>query len=175
MSKIKKQPDFKPSMAWLLKNPWCFLGFGFGSGLAPKAPGTFGTLPALPITALLLTLGMSSIGIVILSVILFVVGIHICNVSEQKVGVEDYGGIVWDEIVAMMLILAFVPMTWTAWAIAFAVFRFFDAVKPWPIRWLDAHMSGGLGIMVDDILAAVFSLVVLFGLYASFGILVWSW
>jgi phosphatidylglycerophosphatase A len=99
-----------------------------------------------------------------ISMVMFVIGIYICDVSEKKIGVPDYGGIVWDEIAAMVLILAFVPMSWVNWAIAFAVFRLFDAVKPWPIRWFDRYMSGGLGIMVDDLIAAFFSLAVLYGL-----------
>ena len=73
-------------------------------------------------------------------------------------GRQDYGGIVWDEIAAMALVLFFVPQTWAWWLAAFAVFRFFDALKPWPIRWFDARIHGGLGIMLDDLLAAVFSL-----------------
>ena len=139
----KQKPAFRPTFAWLLRRPACFLGFGFGSGLAPIAPGTFGTLPAL------------------LCLPLFAVGIWICNQTEAALGVHDYGGIVWDEIVAMLLVLAFTPNTWAWWLAAFAAFRFFDAVKPPPIRWFDRQVSGGFGVMLDDIIAALMSLLLI--------------
>lgn len=149
--------NFKPDLAWLKARPVCFLGFGFGSGLAPFAPGTFGTLPALPIAFILHLIGISGWWLVAFCAILFVWGIRICSQTERELGIYDYGGIVWDEIVAMMTVLAFVPFKWTWWLAAFLVFRFFDAVKPWPIKWLDARLHGGLGIMLDDIVAAVFT------------------
>lgn len=157
----KQKPAFKPTFKWLLQNPIRFLGFGFGSGLAPKAPGTFGTLPALPLAWILLFLNSGKIGLIILSVVLFFIGIWICNVTERDLGVHDYGGIVWDEIVAMLLILAFVPQTVLWWLMAFLVFRFFDAVKPPPIKWFDQKVSGGFGVMLDDIIAAIMSIMVL--------------
>lgn len=157
----KQKPAFKPTLKWLLQNPIRFLGFGFGSGLAPKAPGTFGTLPALPLAWILLFLNSGKIGLIILSVVGFFIGIWICNVTERDLGVHDYGGIVWDEIVAMLLILAFVPQTVLWWLMAFLVFRFFDAVKPPPIKWFDQKVSGGFGVMLDDIIAAIMSIMVL--------------
>lgn len=153
--------ECKPTLLWLLRRPVCLLGFGFGTGLAPKAPGTFGTLPALPITAALFAAGLGAWQIVFLCIILFFIGIYICGATEKALGVADYGGIVWDEIVAMMLVLAFVPQTFAWWLAAFVVFRLFDALKPWPIKWFDARLHGGFGIMWDDILAALFSLLVL--------------
>lgn len=153
--------DFKPTFAWLKSRPLCLLGFGFGSGLAPVAPGTFGTLAALPPAFLLHLAGVSGWWLAALCAILFVFGIRICGHAEQASGIPDCGGIVWDEIVAMLLVLAFVPFYWAWWLAAFAVFRFFDAFKPWPIKWLDARVHGGLGIMLDDVLAAVFTLLVL--------------
>lgn len=153
--------NFKPDLAWLKARPVCFLGFGFGSGLAPFAPGTFGTLPALPIAFILHLIGISGWWLAAFCAILFVWGIRICSQTERELGIHDYGGIVWDEIVAMMTVLAFVPFKWTWWLAAFLVFRFFDAVKPWPIKWLDARLHGGLGIMLDDIVAAVFTVWVL--------------
>ena len=153
--------DFKPTFGWLLSRPICLLGFGFGTGLAPKAPGTFGTLPALPLVWLCLSLGISGGWLVLLCLLLFIVGIKICDVTERELGIQDYGGIVWDEIVAMMLVLAFVPQTFFWWLSAFVLFRLFDAVKPWPIRWFDARVHGGFGIMLDDVIAAGFTLLVL--------------
>ncbi len=157
----KPQPAQRPTWRWLLQRPWCFLGFGFGSGLAPVAPGTFGTLPALPIAALLAAAGISGWWLALLCVPLFVIGIHICNATEAALGVHDYGGIVWDEIVAMLLVLAFVPPHWGWWLAAFLVFRLFDALKPPPIHWFDRHVSGGFGVMLDDLIAALLSLAVL--------------
>ncbi len=153
--------EFKPTFSWLLSRPICLLGFGFGTGLAPKAPGTFGTLPALPLVWLCLSLGISGGWLVLLCLLLFIVGIKICDVTERELGIQDYGGIVWDEIVAMMLVLAFVPQTFFWWLSAFVLFRLFDAVKPWPIRWFDARVHGGFGIMLDDVIAAGFALLVL--------------
>lgn len=101
-----------------------FLGFGFGTGLAPVAPGTFGTLPALPMAFVLILLGIEGWWLAGLSALLFVAGIKICGDTERALGRQDYGGIVWDEMVAMMLVLAFVPFYWGWWLAAFAVFRF---------------------------------------------------
>jgi len=94
-------------------------------------------------------------------VVLFFWGVRICSHTERELGIQDYGGIVWDEIVAMLLVLAFVPFRWKWWLAAFVLFRVFDAVKPWPIKWFDARIHGGLGIMLDDIIAAFFTLFVL--------------
>lgn len=154
-----------PHFSWLLARPVCLLGFGFGSGLAPIAPGTFGTLPALPLAWGLIMAGVSLSTYLVLVCIMFLAGVYICGETERQLGIQDYGGIVWDEIVAMMLLLAFVPLTWLAWLLAFIVFRFFDAVKPWPIKWLDSRIHGGLGIMIDDIIAAVFSIAVMYILF----------
>lgn len=137
------------------------LGFGFGSGLAPVAPGTFGTLPALPMAFLLHLIGVTGWWMAVLCAILFVWGIYICRHTEISLGVQDYSGIVWDEIVGMMLVLAFVPFYWAWWLAAFILFRMFDALKPWPIKWFDARVHGGFGIMLDDFIAALFTLLVL--------------
>lgn len=151
----------KPTFSWLIQRPICYLGFGFGTGLAPVAPGTFGTLPALPIAYILIHLGISGMGLALLCLPLFLLGIYICEYTERTLGIADYGGIVWDEIVAMMFILAFVPFTWTWWLLAFAVFRLLDASKPFPIKWFDQRIHGGFGIMLDDMLAAVMSVAIL--------------
>lgn len=153
--------EFKPDFAWLKQRPLCFFAFGFGSGLAPVAPGTFGTLPALPIAFVLYLLGVTGWWLAVLCVVLFFWGVRICSHTERELGIQDYGGIVWDEIVAMLLVLAFVPFRWKWWLAAFVLFRVFDAVKPWPIKWFDARIHGGLGIMLDDIIAAFFTLFVL--------------
>ena len=154
----KPVPAFPITWQWLVKRPVCFIGFGFGTGLASKAPGTFGTLPALFIAGLLLGCGLGKFGLAVLSVILFFIGIWICDVTERSIGVHDYGGIVWDEIAAMMLVLACVPQGLGWWLAAFAAFRFFDAVKPPPIRWFDQKVRGGFGVMLDDFIAALFAI-----------------
>lgn len=153
--------DLKPHFRWLVQRPVCFLGFGFGTGLAPVMPGTFGTLPALPLVCVLQFLGVSAWGLTALCAILFVAGIRICDVTERELGVSDYGGIVWDEIVAMMLVLAWVPYSLGWWSAAFVAFRFFDMLKPWPIKWFERRFHGGFGIMLDDVIAAILAVSVL--------------
>ncbi|RXZ42754.1 phosphatidylglycerophosphatase A family protein [Crenobacter cavernae] len=151
----------KPDFAFLTRHPAHFIAFGFGSGLAPRAPGTFGTLVALPLYALLAAAGLSAIQIAWLCVPLFVVGCWASAVACRALGVHDHGGIVIDEIVAMLAVLAFAPESIAGWGAAFVLFRLFDIAKPWPIRWLDARVHGGFGVMVDDALAALFAVVVL--------------
>lgn len=153
--------DFKPTFSWLKKQPLCLLGFGFGTGLAPFAPGTFGTLPALPSAFVLHLAGLSDGGFALVCAAMFVAGIKICAHTEKQLGRQDYGGIVWDEIAAMMLVLAYIPFKWHWWLAGFVLFRLFDAAKPWPIKWLDARIHGGLGIMLDDFVAALMTLGVL--------------
>jgi phosphatidylglycerophosphatase A len=139
-----------------------FLAFGFGSGLARVAPGTFGTLAAFPLFFLMLPLPLSTY--LALVTALFVAGIWICGTTGRDIGVHDHGGIVWDEIVAMLLILAFTPHTWLWISAAFLLFRLFDIWKPFPIRQCDAHLQGGFGVMFDDLLAALYALLALKGL-----------
>lgn len=138
-----------------LRDPVHFIAFGFGSGLAPKAPGTFGTLAAVPLYLLLVQLPF--IGYMTAVAVAVVFGIWVCGESARKLGVHDHGGIVWDEIAGFLLMMAVVEPTWANIAAGFILFRLFDIVKPWPIGWLDRHVDGGLGIMVDDLLAAVYA------------------
>ncbi len=144
-----------------MRHPAHFLAFGFGAGLAPKAPGTWGTLIALPLYyGLMLWLNPSQL--LILIALAFVAGIYICAVAGRNLGVADYGGIVWDEIVAMWLVLVFTPAQPMWWAVAFGLFRLFDIWKPFPINWLDAHVKNGFGVMLDDLLAALFAIASLY-------------
>ncbi|MEE4161704.1 MAG: phosphatidylglycerophosphatase A [Woeseiaceae bacterium] len=145
--------------AVVLRDPVHILAFGFGSGLAPFAPGTFGTLVALPLFWLTRDLAVAlQLGVALLAAI---AGIWICGESSRRLGVHDHGGIVWDEIVAMYLVLIVAPLTVAGWIAAFALFRVFDIVKPWPIRDLDHRLGGGLGIMLDDLVAALYAAVLL--------------
>jgi phosphatidylglycerophosphatase A len=136
-----------------------FIALGFGSGLATRAPGTMGSLVALPLAIPLLWLTPIQLGIFLL--LAFGFGIYCCEKTSQRMAVQDPGAIVWDEIVAMWLVLGFVPAQWPWWLAAFLLFRLFDIAKPWPIRWLDQHIKGGLGIMLDDVLAAIYAIVLL--------------
>ena len=143
----------------VLTDPVNFLAFGFGTGLAPKAPGTVGSLPGILLAWFTLDMGLAvQLGI---ATALFVAGIWICGESARRIGVHDHGGIVWDEICGMYVTLLLAPPTLLGYALAFGLFRVFDIVKPWPIRDLDHRLGGGLGIMLDDLAAAVYALILL--------------
>jgi phosphatidylglycerophosphatase A len=152
-----------PTFMQLLRSPTLLLAFGFGSGLSPKAPGTVGTLAAIPLWWLLAQLPLSSYLILVL--FSAVVGIYICGFAAKKLGVHDHGGIVWDEFVGFWIAMAALPPTWTSLLLGFVLFRLFDILKPWPISWLDKKVSGGFGIMIDDVIAglAAAALIALFG------------
>lgn len=147
------------SAGQILRDPLLLLAFGFGSGLAKKAPGTFGTLVAVPICLLLEPMGLTVYSLVTLVAVL--AGIYICDQAAKKLQVHDFGGIVWDEVAGLMITLWGVPLTWQNLLLGFALFRLFDIVKPWPIRWLDRHVQGGFGIMIDDVLAGLMAAVFL--------------
>ncbi|ABE54436.1 phosphatidylglycerophosphatase [Shewanella denitrificans OS217] len=138
-----------------LKNPVHFLALGFGSGLAAKAPGTFGTLAAVPLYLLLAQLSLP--WYLAITVFCSVIGIYICGQAAKDMGVHDHGAIVWDEVAGLLITMIAAPQGVIWLAIGFGLFRFFDIVKPWPIRWLDAKVHGGFGIMIDDVLAGVFA------------------
>jgi len=145
-----------PTIKFLLAHPAHFFGLGFGSGLAPKAPGTFGTLVGFPLFWLI---SNYSFGVqLIIIAALFLVGIYFCDVTGKALGVADHGGIVWDEIVAMMLVLTVTPPHWAGWLVAFLLFRLFDIWKPFPIRYFDAKLKNGFGVMFDDLLAAAYAM-----------------
>ena len=129
------------------------LAFGFGSGLSPKAPGTMGTLAAIPLWWLLAQLPLGTYLIVVL--IAAVAGIVICGRAADRLGVHDHGGIVWDEFVGFWIAMAALPVTWQSLILGFVLFRLFDILKPWPISWLDRRVSGGFGIMIDDVIAGI--------------------
>lgn len=139
-----------------MKNPVHFLAFGFGSGLAPKAPGTFGTLAALPVWWLAAQLPLWGYVVVLLAVI--AVGPYLCGRTAKDLGVHDHGGIVWDEIAGFLLTMLLVPVSWYGALAGFVLFRLFDIAKPWPIGWLDRQVEGGTGIMVDDLMAGLYAL-----------------
>jgi phosphatidylglycerophosphatase A len=139
----------------LLRHPLGLLGFGFGSGLVPFAPGTAGTLAAIPIYLGLRGLHLG--GYLAVVGILFAAGIPACAHTARRLGVHDHPAIVWDEIVGFLVTMIAAPPGWTAIIAGFVLFRLFDIVKPWPIRWCDRRVGGGLGIMLDDLLAGAFA------------------
>jgi len=139
----------------LIKRPVCFLGLGFGSGLAPKAPGTFGTIAAIPIC--LLMQNLSLVTYLVLTVIAFIVGIWICQKSADWLGKEDPSAVVWDEIVGYLVTMIAAPQGWQWVVLGFVLFRFFDILKPWPISIADKELHGGFGIMLDDVIAGIFA------------------
>lgn len=146
-----------PSTVWT--NPIHFLAFGFGAGTLPIAPGTWGTLIAIPLY--LLVSGLPLLIYSAITLIIILAGIWICDVAEKATGVRDHSGIVWDEIAGFFVTMLAAPhgLIWVV--IGFILFRIFDIWKPWPIHWLDQHLNGGLGIMVDDVIAAIYAWIVL--------------
>lgn len=152
----------------IFRDPILFFAFGFGSGLSPIAPGTCGTLVAIPFFLLLQPLGMAPY--MALVGLATVVGVWICTQASRKVGVHDHQGIVWDEIVGYWITMAGIPVSVETVFSGFVLFRFFDIVKPWPIRPIDRFVDGGLGVMLDDVVAGIFAWIVLYGL-VYFGLL----
>lgn len=145
-----------PDIKFLFSHPVHFLSLGFGSGLSKKAPGTFGTLIGMPIFFLIYGFSLTQQLLVITA--LFGVGIYLCAFTGKAIGVVDHGSIVWDEIVAIMLVLTFTPLQWPWWLAAFLLFRLFDIWKPYPIRMLEAKYKNGFGVMFDDLLAAIYAI-----------------
>jgi phosphatidylglycerophosphatase A len=149
-----------PTFRQLLGNPVHFLAFGFGSGLFTKAPGTAGTL--LGILAWMFLVKLSLVTYTIVIVIAALAGIYFCGKTARDLNVHDHSGIVWDEIVGIWLAMILVPVTWGWVFVGFLLFRFFDILKPWPISWIDKNISGGIGIMADDLLAGGFTAIILY-------------
>lgn len=148
-----------PDLKALLTSPSHFFAFGFGSGLAPFAPGTFGTLAAIPLYWLLQYLPTLAYGVMLVGT--FALGVYWCERSSRALGVHDHPGIVWDEMVGYWLTMFLAPAGWLWMLVGFALFRIFDILKPWPVSLADKNVYGGLGIMLDDILAAVYAWLVL--------------
>ena len=156
------ETDDKTISRQVLTDPVNFVAFGFGTGLAPVAPGTVGSLPGILLFWLTMDFGLYvQLGI---AAALTLAGIWICGESARRIGVHDHGGIVWDEIAGMYATLLAAPVSIVGWLLAFVLFRVADIVKPWPIRDLDHRLGGGLGIMLDDLVAALYAAAAL-GLY----------
>ena len=167
------------NLNWLLARPWRFLAFGLGSGLAPQAPGTVGTLWAWAMALVCQRIGgqWTDLEIVLLLGCGLIIGIKACGQTGEDLGAPDHSGMVWDEMIAFWIILLFIlPASWKVQLLAFILFRFFDIAKPGPIGWVDAWFKNwqprgflnewvlnlrGLGVMLDDLFAALFTLIVL--------------
>lgn len=150
-----------PVVAWrTLRAPWHWLSLGFGSGLSPWLPGTVGTAAGW-VSYWLLTIWLTPTQLLACLPLAFLLGVWCCQQTGNALGVPDHGAIVWDEIVAFWLVLAFTPVTVAAQLMAFVLFRAFDMLKPPPIRWFDARWKNGFGVMWDDLLAAVMTLLCL--------------
>ncbi len=150
----------RPPRGFLLGHPAHFYALGFGTGLAPVAPGTFGTLVAFPIAAVLWR-HAGDAGYLAVLAVLALIGVWAADVAGRDLGVPDHGAIVCDEFVAFLLVLFFVGPDFVGMTVAFALFRAFDILKPPPIRALDARWKNGWGVMMDDLLAAGYTLLVL--------------
>jgi phosphatidylglycerophosphatase A len=127
------------------------IAFGFGSGLSPYAPGTIGTLVAIPLVWLCSLTG--DMGYTLLLVLSIMIGIPVCTAVSQEMGGGDQGAIVWDEVAGFLVTMAFIPLSWSTLLAGFILFRLFDILKPWPIGYLDKKVKGGVGIMLDDLIA----------------------
>jgi len=158
---LTTSPEPAGTLSWrfVLRHPAHFIASGFGVGLAPVAQGTFGTLLALPLYWLLAP-WLDPVAFLLLTALLFVLGVWACGVTGRDLGAADHGGMVWDELVGFLLVLFFVPATPAAQAAAFLLFRAFDILKPPPIRWLERGLPGGWGVMADDVMAAFYTLLV---------------
>jgi len=159
MTKQNKNSNFKKYVR--LTNPIHFLAVGLGSGMSPIMPGTMGTLMAILLW--LLFYQLAPVLYWILIIVGFVFGCFLCQKTSDDTHTHDSGHIVWDEFIGMWITLFFIPHVSILWiAIAFVTFRLFDMAKPWPIRWFDQKISGGFGIMIDDVIAAIFSSAVVY-------------
>ena len=161
--KLKRTP---PPLKYLA-HPWHFLSFGFGSGYSPWAPGTAGTIAAIPIFYFMASLPLWSYLLLVFAMMML--GFYICGYTTRALGKHDHSAIVWDEIVGYLITMLAMPNSWQWMLVGFFVFRIFDVVKPWPINVIDRRINGGLGIMLDDVLAGVYGVVVMQGLLYYFG------
>ena len=142
-----------PSPLELVRSPTLMLAFGFGSGLSRLAPGTVGTIAAIPLWWLLTQLSPPLYLATVL--VAAIIGVSICGRAAEQMGVHDHGGIVWDEFVGYWITMFMAPAGVVWMLVGFALFRVLDIAKPWPIKWADEKVEGGLGIMLDDVIAGI--------------------
>ena len=159
----RKGPASTPPSVW--RNPIHFAAFGFGAGAIKVAPGTCGTLVAIPLYILLQDLPL--LMYIFITAALFLLGVWLCQITTRDLGVHDHSGIVWDEIVGYLITMAAAPAGWLWLVLGFALFRLFDIWKPWPINLLDRHVKGGFGVMIDDVMAGIYAWLVMQGINLS--------
>ena len=157
---ISPEPAVQPTFRFMLRHPAHVIALGAGAGLVPAAPGTAGTLLAFPLYWALAP-ACTAATLVALIAVGFVIGIWACGKTGRALGAADHGAMVWDEVVAFALVLVFTPAGWQWQCSAFLLFRFFDILKPPPIRYFDRKLKSGFGVMFDDLLAAFYALLVL--------------
>ncbi|MBU3021900.1 phosphatidylglycerophosphatase A [Aestuariibacter sp. A3R04] len=145
------QPEYRAKVS--LRNPVHFCALGFGSGLIPLMPGTFGSAAAMPLVVLCALFG--DVTYIVLTLVASVVGIYLCGKTAEDMGVHDHGSIVWDEVAGILITFIFVPLSFSSLVAGFVLFRVFDILKPWPIGPIDKTLQGGAGIMLDDIVAGM--------------------
>ncbi|MBI1425563.1 MAG: phosphatidylglycerophosphatase A [Gammaproteobacteria bacterium] len=143
----------------LLRDPGHLLSFGFGSGLSPYAPGTAGTLAAIPFYLLLSQL--TPLVYLLATLLSVVLGVYLCGRTSKALGVHDHAGIVWDEFAGFFITMLFAPVSLLTVIVGFCLFRVFDILKPWPISVIDSRLHGGLGVMLDDVIAGVYAMLIL--------------
>ncbi len=160
MSEIEQPVKAVPNVRFLFAHPAHWVALGFGAGLSPIAPGTVGTLIALPLAALL-RMYTDGTGFLIAVALAFLVGIWAADRTGRDLGAADHGAIVWDEVAAFLLVLFFVGERPLAQAFGFLLFRIFDVVKPPPANIIDREWKHGFGVMADDLVAAAYTLLVL--------------
>jgi len=164
---MKERPEpVRLGRSDLFRSPASFLALGFGSGLVPVAPGTAGTLAGVVLFVMLSFLPMSMY--IAVTGLIILVGVVICQTASDELGEHDHGGIVWDEIAGFLVTMIAVPVNLKTLLAGFLLFRLFDIWKPWPVGWLDRNITGGAGIMIDDIVAGAFACVLLHLMLAVF-------
>lgn len=158
---MKIKTSRPPPFAFLLRHPAHLIACGFGSGLAPFASGTFGTLFAWLTYPWLRGLLPDDPAFAVFLLLVFTLGVTACQITGRNLGVTDHGAIVWDEIVPFWAVLFLAPDTLLWQLAAFLGFRFYDIVKPPPARWFDTQVKNGLGVMMDDVIAAGYTVLTL--------------
>lgn len=148
-----------PSPATLCRDPLHLLALGLGTGLSPRAPGTAGTLVGVALYLALPPMALWAYAALV--VVTFAAGVWLCERTARALGVHDHPAIVWDEVVGYLITMAGAPTGWVWVVVGFALFRLFDVAKPWPVSLADRRVHGGLGIMLDDVLAGLYGLAAL--------------
>lgn len=157
--KSKRSYQVPPLPASIWKNPWHFIAFGFGTGAIPIAPGTFGTLITIPIYLYLTTFSLTFYFVFLIAFTVF--SIWLCEKVSREIKIDDHQGMCIDEMVGFLVTMFHAPYGFSWIIFGVILFRFFDIVKPWPIRQIDDRMKGGLGMILDDVLAGVYSLIII--------------